>query len=137
MSGRAWEYVMGVFANSSGDLWSGGSISDNSGFTGKLGSSGTDYTEISFTESKYYDVYKATIGISISPRTACNSGICYGHALSATSGWYGDYKYFVSSSSPWFWRGGGCRNDTVAGVFSFGDGDGSIRIGNSFRVVLS
>ena len=37
MSGGAWEYVMGVFANSYGIKWSGNSSSVNSGFKGKVG----------------------------------------------------------------------------------------------------
>ena len=103
MSGGAYEYVMGVFANASGSLWTGYSSSKNSGFNGLYGSSGTSYTSgIAFpTETKYYDKYQATSGTTISATTACSGGICYGHALSETSGWYDDYAYFVSSSFPW------------------------------------
>ena len=64
MSGGAYEYVMGVFANSSGSLWSGNSTSSNSGFNGLVGSSGASYTSgIAFPEEKYYNVYKASSGI--------------------------------------------------------------------------
>lgn len=61
-----------------------------------------------------------------------------GDATGETAGWYSNFANFVSSSSPWFYRGG--RNNYVggnAGVFSFysltGEGLGP----HGFRVVLS
>ncbi len=108
MSGGVWEYVMGVYSNTIG----------SSGFS-------------SLPASKYYDNYTST-----SVTTACNSGICYGHALSETSGWYSDYASFVSSSYPWFYRGGGSYNTTNAGVFYFDWSNGYAHNTISFRVVV-
>ena len=117
MSGGVWEYVMGVFANSGGQLWSGNSTSWNSGFTGLLGSSGISYTGTAFPDSKYYDVYKASSGTTISALTACNGGVCYGHGLSETNRWYGDNTGFVSADGPWLGRGGFYSDGSSAGVF--------------------
>ena len=136
MSGGAYEYVMGVFANSDGQLWSGYSTSSNSGFTGLLGSSGTSYTGTAFPDSKYYDVYKASSGTTISALTACNGGVCYGHGLSETSSWYGDSAYFVSASLPWFTRGGYYSDGSTAGVFGFNSDLGGASSSLGFRSSL-
>ena len=136
MSGGAHEYVMGVFANSDGQLWSGWNTSYNSGFTGLVGKSGTSYIGTAFPDSKYYDVYKATSGTAIGALTACNGGVCYGHGLSETNAWYGDYTYFISADGPWFQRGGFNDDGSYAGVFDrYGNAGGSA--GNSgFRSSL-
>ncbi len=78
----------------------------------------------SLPASKYYDNYTSS------------STTYYGHALSETSGWYSDYADFVSSSSPWFFRGGGYSSTTVAGVFYFAWSGGGASSGVSFRVVV-
>ena len=135
MSGGAYEYVMGVFANSDGQLWSGNSSSTNSGFTGLVGSSGESYTGIAFPDSKYYDVYKASSGTTISALTACNGGVCYGHGLSETNGWYDEFASFVNANSPWFSRGGFFFNG--AGAFSRINTKGEALYNYGFRSVLS
>ena len=137
MSGGAYEFVMGVFANSAGQFWSGYNTSSNSGFTGLLGSSGTSYTGVDFPDSKYYDVYKASSGTSISQLTACNGGICYGHGLSEVSNWYSDITYFVGTNGPWFRRGGDYVAGTKAGAFSFFNFNGDAYNNVSFRSVVS
>ncbi len=109
MSGGAFEYVMGVYNSSV----------RSSGFS-------------SLPASKYYDNYTST-----SVTTACNSGICYGHALSETSGWYSDSVTFVASSLPWYERGGSYSYTTSnAGVFCTYIADGGARSVISFRVVM-
>ena len=136
MSGGSWERVMGVFANSSGVLWSGGSTY-NSGFNGLLGSSGTAKTDgITFPESKYYDVYRASSGTTINILTACNGGVCYGHGISEVSNWYGDYNGFISSTYPWFYRGGGTNNTTEAGIFYYYYGSGNAHTDYGFRSTI-
>ena len=138
MSGGAGEKVMGVFANSDGILFSGNSTSSNSGFNGLLGADGTAKTDgIAVPESKYYEVYKASSGTTISPLTACSGEYCYGQSLSETSGWYGDYANFVSATNPWLGRGGNYANNVGAGVFESGNGTGAGFVHSSFRAVLT
>ena len=124
MSGGSLEYVMGNYNN----------ITQLSGFS-------------SLPEAKYYDLY-TTEDIT----TACDGGICYGHALSETAGWYGDYAGFVNAVRPWFFRGGYWSNAADAGVF-FSDytvghanghcasravlAQGAQRLLNSQKIVLS
>jgi hypothetical protein len=109
MSGGTVEYVMGNY----NDTISG------SGFT-------------SMPDGKYYDKYTTTSAL-----TACNGGVCCGHALSETSYWYGDSASFVSADFPWFLRGGNHNFGSVAGAFGSGRIDGSAGIGFGFRSVLS
>ncbi len=110
MSGGAYEYVMGVYSNTIG----------SSGFSG-------------LPATKYYDNYTTTTAT-----TACSNGICYGHALSETSGWYSAHANFVGPTWPWFQRGGDYSNTTGAGVFNFSVAGyyGNARIDISFRTVL-
>ncbi len=109
MNGGSWEYVMGVYNQ----------------FIGKSGFS-------SMPTEKYYDNYTNS-----RVATACNSGVCYGHALSETSGWYSDYDSFINSTTPWLLRGRSCSDTIYAGVFSFESNYGGIASNRiSFRVVL-
>ena len=138
MSGGIFEYVMGVFANSDGTLWSGYSTSSNSGFNGLLGTAGTAKTDgIAFPENKYYEVYKASSGTTINALTACSGGYCYGRSLSETSSWYGDYANFVSAAYPWFRRGGSYGSGASAGVFYFLGTRGNAGVNHGFRAVLT
>ena len=134
MIGGAWEYVMGVFANSDGQLWSGEDTSNNSGFTGLL-TDGTLYTGTAFPDSKYYNVYKASSGTTISALTACNGGVCYGHALSETC--VANYScYMVNGAEPWFDRGGNYSGSSYS-MFSFYGASGNAMFETGFRSVLS
>ena len=60
-----------------------------------------------------------------------------GDATGETAGWYSDYANFVSSSLPWFFRGGYYGNGDSAGVFGFGYNTGEANSYFGFRVVLS
>ena len=67
-----------------------------------------------------------------------------GDALGETADWYSDYAQFVSSSYPWFLRGGQYLNGDKAGMFCFNNfsGNGGDSYNESywfygFRVVLS
>ena len=117
LSGGAYEYVMGNMVNSSGGFYS-----RNSGFSNA-------------PESKYYDKY---------PYNTTNTAGTRGHLGDATSevvasgytGWNNDYAYFVSSSFPWFHRGGCYGNGSSAGAFYFDYNDGNAGSSYSGRAVL-
>ncbi len=109
MSGGAFEHVMGNLNNTTSETYDGFS---------------------SMPESKYFDEYKTE-----DSSTACN-GICYGHALSETSGWYGGYENFVSSSNPWLGRGGYFGSSDATSIFASYYYNGSSNSNGSFRVVL-
>ena len=109
MSGGAWEYVMGNYNNTL----------EESGFN-------------KMPESKYYDLYTTE-----DASTACNSGICYGQALSETAGWYTDIAHFLNSS-PWMLRSGLYSDYIGTGVFAFsGSIDGSASSNNSSRFTVT
>ena len=122
MSGGAYEYIMGVFADTNGNPRSGWSTPSNSGFTGML-DDGTTYTGVPFPDSKYYNLYVERSYI--------------GHALTETKNWYSDGAYFVDSISPWFIRGHSYSGNTYAGVFNFGTTDGSANGDIGLRLVIT
>ena len=132
MSGGAWEYVMGVLADSNGNPRSGYNANNTSGFNGKLASE-TYTSGKTFPTKQYYDLYTST-----SSTTACNGGRCYGHALFETSSWYSDGASFVSSNYPWFNRGSGYNDGTSAGSFyaKYSAYGGSALSSNSWRSAL-
>ena len=114
MSGGTDEYVMGYLTTASTTWGASAGLGNDAGFT-------------EAPASKYYDAYTT----SENELTACNGGICYGHALSETSNWSGATTYFVDDWIPWLIRS---NYDTNA-VFYYGHGTGSA--GNdSFRSVI-
>ena len=60
-----------------------------------------------------------------------------GDATGETAGWYSDNAHFVSSSNPWFFRGGFYDVWGSAGVFFFSYRNGEAIDSGGFRVVLS
>ncbi|MGE5455869.1 MAG: prepilin-type N-terminal cleavage/methylation domain-containing protein [Ignavibacteriales bacterium] len=118
MSGGTWEYTMGMYRPTDAT-----SVTDSSGF-GAVTTAGTLPT------NEYWDRYTTTTA-----STACSGGICYGNALSETSGWYSDGAFFVSTSNPWSVRGGDYYNTTVGGAFYFYSITGESSSYDSFRLV--
>lgn len=117
MSGGSYEYVMGYLTTAS-STWGATSSSNYAGFT-------------SAPASKYYDAYT-----SKESTTACNGGICYGHALSETSGWYSTYAGFVYANFPWLNRGGYYYYSSNVGVFFSGNSSGNVVRSYASRGVL-
>lgn len=67
---------------------------------------------------KYFDLYTSNDIL-----TACNGGICYGHALSETGGWYSDLNGRLSLTLHLIDRGSNFGQDggpTSPGIFAFG-----------------
>ena len=87
-------------------------------YDNKIGNSGFS----NLPEVKYYNTY---------------TGTSYqGHALSETSGWYGDHAYFVDSNASWFVRGGLNGSNTSGGMFRFNYGNGSNDGAHGFRLAV-
>ncbi len=131
MSGGGMEYVMGY--NTSGTAIS------------------ADWSEIKNIYSdffdnhqwdRYYDKYE-------NPSNTSNSDKAYNNRIlgDATgemgpfdlyhSSWYNDEATFVSFNSLWFYRGSIYREESSAGIFSFGATIGCSGVYGTFRVVLS
>ncbi len=125
MSGGAWERVMAYYEsayNTTPDLklpWGSTSTTNYAGFTSQI-------------PSKYYDSYTSTTSAE-----ACGGKVCYGHSLSETAGWYGDYSYFVYFAEPWVNRGGCIGDGASAGVFASHRYYGDPWYTYSFRAVLA
>ncbi len=144
MSGGAYEYTMGVLAYYGDDSpMSGQSTAINSGFSGKnYENTYSDYKNIAFPNERYYNLYKVATTKEEMPSVAdlkyslkaCNGGLCYGHALSETSGWYEDKNGFLLKNYPWSEHGGRSDNNVNSGVFYIdfcsgaGSGSGTSRL---------
>ncbi len=132
MSGGSFDYVMGILADENGFPRCGNNPW-GSRFTGKkCNDSGVciDFEGIPFPDVKYYDLYKTS-----NPALACD-GVCFGHALSETSGWYGNGVAFANSNIPWFYRGGENLNKN-SGVFFYSGAHGSGSNNRSTHAILS
>ncbi len=125
MSGGAWERVMGVQKDSSGNVQV-----DSSGFSAA-----------SLPDGKYYDLYdyQAEDGVGY---TRYHLGDATREALKNTSSqggntWFSDYSYNIYSSAPWVDRGGHYYNGSAAGVFNFSRYYGLVNTAGSFRSVIT
>ena len=146
MSGGSWEYMMAVRADSSGNPLSGKNNLHNSGFNGKFGDPGSDSSDSSITEltngtnfpaSKNYNLYdNPSNRNSITGDNGCNGSKCYGHALTETKNWNGDFYSFPKSSEPLLIRGGASSDGANAGLFTADDNYGLASLYDTFRVVV-
>ena len=98
MSGGAWEYVMGYYSGAS-TTWGATSEGNYARFSSK-------------PDSKYYDDYTSTDIL-----TACNGGICYGHALSETANWYNNVTISLDAVNPWINDGGSVYEGELSNIF--------------------
>ena len=131
MSGGLSEYVMGVFGTSSGEIYSGSSTTNNSGFNGLINNDTPINNSTEIPNLIYYRIYTL-----IDINKACNGDICYGDALSEVKNWYKDYAQIVNTTGPWFLRGGSYSSTYYAGVFNFSSEDGASNAYNSTRIIL-
>ena len=137
MSGGAYEYVMGVMKDENGNLLSGNSSIDNSGFNGILIDGSSVTTGIDFPESKYYDVYNYNTSRSSYFRRILGDATGeMGPFQSYKSSWYSDASWYISIM-PWFYRGGSYISESGAGMFYFYYSYGAYSNVVSFRLVLS
>ena len=127
MSAGAFEYVMGnVVSNNKSAMMSGYNSTSNSGYSGVIYNAGnyTTYTgSYTYPEDKYYDKY--SFGTASNQRKKSKLGDAVKEVLNTSSfGWYGDYSGLAYSGSSWFIRGGYYDNNSGAGIFYSGTGNG-------------
>jgi hypothetical protein len=106
MSGGVWEFVPAYIDNGNSRLTSNGN-------------------SIISADSKYKDVYK----VGSVDTSANNYALTISHkgdALYETSsnvdagyGWYNDYTFMPTTTSPWFGRGGFYNDTSSAGIYAF------------------
>ena len=124
MSGGAWDYVMGVQKDSSGNV--------------QLGDSG--FIMSSLPDSKYYDLYDYQkddgVGYFRYHLGDATREVLKKFSSQDDGAWWGDYSYNIFSSESWILRGGSYSYGLRAGVFDFGSVGWSAGNG-SFRSVLT
>ncbi len=113
MSGGTYEYTMGVTENE-----------------GQLILSNSKFETDNYPQLKYYISYP--YGTS---NTDYSRGK-YGDATRETTSWYGDAANFPNSNNSWFLRGGNNSSKDYAGLFAFGNSDGSAHELRGTRVSL-
>ena len=125
MSGGAWEYVMGVQKDSSGNV--------------QVGSSG--FSTSSLPDSKYYDLYdyqaEDGVGYTRYHLGDATREVLKNNSSQGGNAWWNDWAYNIYSSNPWVGRGGYAGDTTVAGVFYFHHAYGDTSFSGSFRSVLT
>ena len=125
MSGGGWEYTA-------------------ASYTTNLNESGVSDTYGDYFGTKAHPPYVNTYNFT--EPNSCTFATCGGQALyetnngtnnSSTAQWNGNYMYFVTSSNPWFVRGGIYNYGSDAGLFYANIYDGSALSYNAFRVALA
>ena len=122
MSGGGWEYTA-------------------SSYTSDLSNSATnEYFGSNAAHPPYVNTY------NFSDPNSCTFATCGGQALyetnngtnnSSTAQWNGNYMYFVTSSYPWFVRGGHYYVGSDAGLFYVNYDSGGANDSGAFRVALA
>jgi len=135
MSGGAWDYVMGYTTGSS--IGVGGSS--------KITSTYSDF----FTNNewnKYYDKYSTTTDTNFRNRILGDATGEMGPFFNSTqpndvvihtTSWHKDYINLISSTLPWFGRGGSWTYGTSSGVFASTAKAGDAGTYYGFRIVLT
>jgi len=154
MAGGAWEYMMGIMLDTTGNPASGRNSIYNSGFNGTLTcptcdgdtSGKTSITDgYGWPDKRYYDTYayqlnddqhyeRRILGDATGEVGPFGEAV-YLMQSRPIGSWYADRAFFVDSGWPWFVRGGNHTTGTDAGMFTFGHYYGSSWGG--FRIVLS
>ena len=134
MSGGAWEYVMGYTTGAT-------TVGGTSGITILYSNFFSDSSY-----SKYWDKYALTVNTNYNNRIlgdATGEMGPFGNEKDSDgnnrskSSWYRSFAYFVSSSDPWFGRGGNWPDGTTAGCFALGNSTGGASTQHSYRIVLA
>ncbi len=144
MSGGAYEYVMGVleYDEQGVEEHNGEIVRGESTFEG-LDENGIEIAGGEMPNAEYYNKFKSadpTLNAWSLAKTAsaCNGSICYGQALSETSGWYGDSHAFIYRSRPWLVRGGSRYSTNLGeGVFYTNGSTGGSHVDHSCRLTLT
>lgn len=107
-------------------IMSGYNSTSNSGYSGVIYNAGNYITytgSYTYPEDKYYDKY--SFGTASNQRKKSKLGDAVKEVLNTSSfGWYGDYSGLAYSVTPWFIRGGYYDNNSGAGIFYSGTGNG-------------
>jgi len=122
MSGGNWEYVMGNMVNTNKQFFIG-----NSEFT-----TSPDYM--------YYDRYSVNKNLSIATNGKLGDAtkeILLKLENNTSGGWNDDYSSFVTTTAPWFTRGGVSGINKAIGIFAFTSTLGGGQKNISSRAVLT
>ena len=124
MSGGNWERVAAYINNGHESLQTyGQSVVNGAAKYKEVYEQGeTDNQELNYGKaaSKYGDaVYETSNGYA-----------------SSSASWHSDWANFVRTDYPFFVRGGGCNDTTIAGLFAFSRTAGGINVNNGFRVTV-
>ncbi len=131
MSGGAWEYVAAYRK--------GSTIANKSGFSAE---EITTQILVGYIDEYEADSEVTTYNKMILGDATGEIGPFYQYydkdgSIRYHNSWYGDRSFFVSSTDPWFGRGGFSYDGGLAGQFGFDRGVGSAGVDRSFRIALA
>ena len=125
MAGGAWEYVMGVQKDSSGNVQV----------------SGSGFNIPNIPDVKYYDIYdyqaENEVGYTRYHLGDATKEVLKNTSSQGSNAWWSDYSYNIYSLYPWIGRGGGYTYGSFAGIFYFDKTDAGAHSHTSFRSVLT
>ncbi len=136
---NTYETEKGMSASTTGNIYG---VYDMSGGALEyvMGNGTTSYT----SHNKYNPVSSglADPGLHYYNKHINTGGSLYEHILGdatrETTGFYGDEKNsFVNEQFPWFRRGGGYNQTTIAGLFNTDRYNGAAYVANSFRITIT
>jgi hypothetical protein len=112
------------------------SVSGSYKYYPRESSNGADFS-YSTSTARYLDAYSYSANYDQqSVYNKAKLGDATGEIVTeAGIGWYDDVANFVSSTYPWFVRGGN-YNDTDGGIFRFGRDNGTVNDSYSTRAIL-
>ena len=115
--------------------------------SGNVGSSGFTTATLANYDSKYFDVYNASSGVSTYQYRILGDAtgemgpfknfVDEDNYPRWHNSWYGDYSAFVEFKYPWFVRGSNYGGGLLSGQFYFNGQTGGANSDFSFRIVLS
>ena len=144
MSGGAYEAVMGVQIDSTGNLMSGQSFSANSGFNGIV-ADGTAISGYEWPEEKYYDLYENSESYyayynrilgDATGEIGPFMNVIYINQTRNIGSWYSDTSRFIGNNNPWFSHNALAYEGADAGIFAFYNFSGMTGNG-TFRLILT
>ena len=127
MSGGVWEYVASYRP----------SLYEMSGFSTSELTMYSKYLDVYPSNSTEFSYNNRILGDATGEMGSFYNYVDTDGIKRYHNNWYGGFSYFVDSTYPWFYRGGGCGDGVAAGQFAFTRYTGASFTQTGARLVLT